>query len=160
MSGTPQVDERKKEYLRKIDAPHFFDRMLSKLLIRQPANPVDYLKEIITEAKRTGTIELQGEYSPKLMEDTAYIKQHNITYYINALLEDLLRELPEDYMSFYLKWITDHPTTALPVAKPAAAPAPKPAAPAAKAAPAPAPASAPPKPAAPALASVRPSGAR
>lgn len=111
------VEERKKEYLRRISAPHFFDRMLSKLLIHQPAEPVPFLKQFVIDAKAGKSIELDGEYTPKLMEDTAYIKKHNITYYINALLEDLLRETPEDYMSFYVNWITAHPTTALPATK-------------------------------------------
>eukprot|EP01012_Entosiphon_sulcatum_P062723 TRINITY_DN89247_c0_g1_i1.p2 TRINITY_DN89247_c0_g1~~TRINITY_DN89247_c0_g1_i1.p2 ORF type:complete len:111 (-),score=41.62 TRINITY_DN89247_c0_g1_i1:260-592(-) len=105
------TDEEKKEYFRQIDAPQFFDKMLTALLIQQPAEPVAFFQDFVTKTQQGNSVATDGEYSPKLMDDTAYIRKHNITGYVNQLLEDLLRERPVDYLGFYAKWLQEHPTT-------------------------------------------------
>lgn len=102
-----QAEEAKKEYLKSIEAPYFFDKMLTKLLVHQPENPVEYFLTFVKDTQAGKDTSIDGEYTPKLMEDTVYVRQHNVTGLINEWLEDLLRDQPADHLSYYVKWLED-----------------------------------------------------
>eukprot|EP00993_Chasmostoma_nieuportense_P006674 NODE_7319_length_447_cov_7.800000_g7153_i0.p2 GENE.NODE_7319_length_447_cov_7.800000_g7153_i0~~NODE_7319_length_447_cov_7.800000_g7153_i0.p2 ORF type:complete len:127 (+),score=62.82 NODE_7319_length_447_cov_7.800000_g7153_i0:38-382(+) len=102
------MTETQKQYLKDIDAPQFFDKMLTKLLVVQPDDVLAFVKQFVRDSKKGEEMPIEGQYSPKLAEDTVYVKRHRVTEMINALLEDLLRELPQDPLEFYLTWLDNY----------------------------------------------------
>eukprot|EP01004_Peranema_trichophorum_P011007 NODE_9855_length_560_cov_9.212815_g9216_i0.p1 GENE.NODE_9855_length_560_cov_9.212815_g9216_i0~~NODE_9855_length_560_cov_9.212815_g9216_i0.p1 ORF type:complete len:119 (-),score=15.13 NODE_9855_length_560_cov_9.212815_g9216_i0:148-504(-) len=102
------IDESKKEYLKSIDAPYFFDRMLTKVLVYQPEDPILFFKQFVMDTQAGKDTSVEGEYSPKIMEDTVYVRRHNITAIINTWLEDLLRDRPTNYLAYHLNWLNNY----------------------------------------------------
>jgi hypothetical protein len=101
-------EDTKKEYLKSIDAPHFFDKMLTKLLVHQPDDPVQFFVSFVKDTQAGKDTGIDGEYTPKLMEDTVYVRKHNVTGIVNEWLEDLLKERPSDPLSYHVKWLEEH----------------------------------------------------
>ena len=97
-----------KNYLRQGGAVDFFEMIARAIIHNHPANKVEFSLEIVNDILNGREISADSDFQPKRQEDNQYMRENQVSDFLDAWVLALLRERPGtdlERMQFHKRYL-------------------------------------------------------